>query len=216
MKTRAWSLASNFYFLGSSLHTGTQGSAHPLALASSPQLPLSNPTLPPISPFFHTQQRDFSTPGPLPMLCPLPGTGGSPPPAPPFSPPRLCHLLIKPLLSPGQALTPRAIMEQPRLHQSHSFLPQRRPLQAAARTVTLETRAVFVTIMYLPSGQSPPSTPCRTRRLPQARTSTESGPARSPDVCPGHPAASGVRVGGRGSPTSPSPHNQLLGTILAP
>lgn len=53
------------------------------------------------------------------------------------------------------------------------------PLQAAARTVTLETRTVFVTIMYLPSGQSPPSTPCRTRRLPQARTSTESGTARN-------------------------------------
>lgn len=75
-------------------------------------------------------------------------------------------------------------MEQPRPHQSHSFLPQWRPLQAAARTVTLETRTVFVTIMYLPSGQSPPSTPCRTRRLPQARTSTESGTALTwPRTC---------------------------------
>lgn len=75
-------------------------------------------------------------------------------------------------------------MEQPRPHQSHSFLPQWRPLQAAARTVTLETRTVFVTIMYLPSGQSPPPTPCRTRRLPQARTSTESGTALTwPGTC---------------------------------
>lgn len=69
-------------------------------------------------------------------------------------------------------------MEQPSPHQSHPFLPRWCPLQAAARTVTLETRTVFVTIMYLPPWTIPhPRPPCWTRRLPQARISTESGTA---------------------------------------
>lgn len=115
-------------------------------------------------------------------------------------------------------------MEQPRPHQSHSFLPQWRPLQAAARTVTLETRTVFVTIMYLlPSGQSPPSTPCRTRRLPQARTSTESGTALTrpqslqPRRLPGTPGSfwnsrGGLRLSCQ--PLSPQPAaGDHLGTL---
>lgn len=97
----------------------------------------SSKQLPPTSfltmPQAHSKET-FPAPGPLPMLSPLPGMCGlsSPsPPSPPFLPDPLCHfcrhLLIKPLLSPGQALTLRDALQQPGRHQSPSALPQRRP-----------------------------------------------------------------------------------------
>lgn len=58
------------------------------------------------------------------------------------------HLLIEALLSPGEALTLRDTVEQPSPQQSPSGLPQQRPRQAGARTVTSETRTVFVTVTY--------------------------------------------------------------------
>lgn len=117
-------------------------------------------------------------------------------------------------------------MEQPSPHQSHPFLPRWRPLQAAARTVTLETRTVFVTIMYLPPWTIPrPRPPCWTRRLPQARISTERySPGLARNLQPGHAGHPGsfwnwgrLRLSSQAPPpktSCPEDHLGTLGTSL--
>ena len=163
------------------------------------------------------------------LFFPLLAQASSPPPAPPHP---LCPLplgllrplLTKPLLSAGQALTLRDTVEWPSLDQSSSSLPRRRPLQAGGRTVALKTRTVFVTMMYPPPWTIPyPRPPCRTRRLPQARPSTESGTALAwpPRTCSLDALDTWqfleLARGGWGDPNRPlSPERAALRTVLAP
>lgn len=116
-------------------------------------------------------------------------------------------------------------MERPRPHQSPCSLPQQRSLQAGARTVTLETRTVFVTITCpLPRTIPHPRPTCRTRRLPQARPSTESGtvlawPLGPSAWTPRIPQQFPEFVEGEAKviwPGPPSPEGASLRTILAP
>lgn len=152
-----------------------------------------------------------SSPPALPYpLCPLPRG-------------LLRPLLTKPLLSPGQALTLRDTVERPSLDQSPSSRPRRRPLQAGGGTVALKRRTVFVTMMYPPPWTIPhPRPPCRTRRLPQARSSMESTALAWP---PGTCSLDALDTrqflelaqGGRGDPNRPlSPEATALRTVLAP
>lgn len=115
-------------------------------------------------------------------------------------------------------------MEQPSPHQSHSILPRWHPLQAAAETVTLETRTVFVTTTCPPPRTIPrPRPPSQTRKLLQARTSMESGtaPAWPPEPSAWTPRAAQQCLafvwGSRGDPARPLSLEQMaLRTIPAP
>lgn len=101
--------------------------------------------------------------------------------------------MIKPLLSPGQALTLRDTLEQPSWHQSPSVLPQRHLLQAGARTVTLEARTVFVTITYPPLWTIPHPDPLPDQEASSSTTFSRKrySPGLAPDLQPGHPGPPG-------------------------
>lgn len=90
-------------------------------------------------------------------------------------------------------------MEQPSPHQSPSGLPRRRPIQAGARTVTLETRTVFVTITSPTAADNPcPSTPLPDQEASLSATFHRERyrPTWPRDLQPGRPGSFWTLFGG--------------------